>query len=194
MIKQRTHYYLLASLLLLPVLASPVLAQRDHLTEKEVELVQDAQLLDKRIEIFVRAIERRLVVLNGTTATNAKQLQTESELWGDLPKGTRADLLGDIAKILDESITNIDDASMHEAKSSLVPKAMRRLTAEVTHLKEQLAPQRAQAKSEEELSNLEHIMEDAQSIIDAAAKVPPPTPEPPKGKGKKKTDKGKEDN
>ena len=193
MIIKRTHHYLLASLFLLALTAAPGLAQsRDHLTEKEVELVQEAQLLDKRIDIFVRAIERRLVVLNGTAAINAKQLQTESELWGDLPKGTRADLLGDIAKILDESITNIDDASMHETKSSQVPKAMRRLTAEVTRLKDQLAPQRAQAKSDEELSTLEHIMEEAQTIIDAAAKVPPPSAEP--AKGKKKSDKSKDHN
>jgi hypothetical protein len=192
MIQKITRHYLLASLVLLPVLVTPVLAQtRDHLTDKEVELVQEAQLLDKRIEVFIRAIERRLLVLDGTAASNSKQLQSESELWGDLPKGTRADLLGDIAKILDESITNIDDASMHDTKSSLVPKAMRRLFAEVTRLRDQLAPQRAQAKSEEELANLEHIMEDAQSIIEAAAKVPPPTAEP---KGKKKPDKAKENN
>lgn len=189
---KKIFYYLLASLGLLVAIATPSLAQsRDHLTPKEVELVQDTQLLDKRIEVFIRAIERRLMVMNRAEGANIKQLKKEAEIWGDLPKGTRADLLGDISGILDEAITNIDDASTHDEKNPLVAKAVRRLAAEATQLRDQLSPLKEQAKSEEELASLEHLLENGQTIIDATGKLPPPTVEP---KGKKKADKPKEKN
>lgn len=190
--KQSIIYCVRASLLLLVALATTTLAQtRDHLSPKEVELVQDAQLLDQRIGVFVRAIERRLTVINGSEAASVKQLKKEEELWGDLPKGTRAELLSDIDKIVDEAITNIDDASSHDQKNPLIAKAVRRLAAEVTQLKEQLSPLREQAKSAEELASIEHLLENGQQIIDATSKLPPPTVDP---KGKKKPDKPKEKN
>ena len=190
--KKTIRTYLLAFFVLFVALATSALAQsRDHLTPREVELVQDTQLLDKRIEVFIRAIERRLMVMNGSEASNAKQLKKEAELWGDLPKGTRADLLRDIARILDEAITNIDDVSNHDEKNPLLAKAVRRLAAEATQLRDQLSPLREQAKSEDELASLEHLLENGQSIIDATAKLPPPTAD---AKGKKKPDKPKEKN
>ena len=183
--------YLLLFLVLVLAPGALIIAQsRDHLTEKEIELVRDTQLLDKRIEVFIRAVERRLLVMNSTASSNSKQLQKEAELWGELPKGNRSELIGDIAKILDEAITNIDDVSMHDDKNPLLAKALRRLATEATQLKSQLLPLREQAKSEEELGNLEQLLANAQSIIDAAVKLPPPT----ETKGKKKSDKAKEKN
>ena len=72
-----------------------------------------------------------------------------------------------------------------------VREAVRRLAAEATQLRDHLSPLREQAKSEEELASLEHLLENGQSIIDATSKLPPPTPEQ---KGKKKADKPKEKN
>ena len=100
---------------------------RDHLTEQEVELVKDTQILDKRIEVFIKAADRRMLVLSGADATNAKQSKKEAELWGALPTGTRAELIGDIARIFDEAITNIDDVSSRDEKNPLIPKALRNL-------------------------------------------------------------------
>src|SRR6185503_8511504 len=76
--------------------------QRDHLTPQEVDLVKEAQILDKRIDVFIRAAERRLMVINGSgnAAANTKQLKKESERWGELPTGSRAELVLDIARIL----------------------------------------------------------------------------------------------
>src|ERR1044071_10364663 len=85
--------------------------QRDHLNEKEVDLVKEAQALDKRVDVFIRAAERRMMVINNSADANAKQLKKDSERWGELPTGSRAELVSDIAKILDEAITNIDDVS-----------------------------------------------------------------------------------
>src|SRR6185503_12316883 len=77
--------------------------KRDHLTPQEVDLVKEAQALDKRIEVFIKAAERRMMVINNSSAANAKQLKKDSERWGELPTGSRAELVGDIARIFDEA-------------------------------------------------------------------------------------------
>ena len=41
------------------------LQKRDHLTQQEVDLVKEAQILDKRIDVFIKAAERRVMVING---------------------------------------------------------------------------------------------------------------------------------
>ena len=46
---------------------APRLSQkRDHLTQQEVDLVKEAQVLDKRIDVFIKAAERRMMVINGS--------------------------------------------------------------------------------------------------------------------------------
>src|SRR5215467_7109271 len=114
--------------------------QRDHLTPQEVDLVKVAQVLDKRIDVFIKAVERRLMVINGSTNTiaNTKQAKKEAELWGDLPKGSRAELVSDIARILDEAITNIDDVSMHDERNPLIGKSLRKLAQATNTIMEQL--------------------------------------------------------
>ena len=111
---------------------------RDHFTELEVEQIKDTQILDKRIGVFVKAIERRLRVLTGATTDTAKQQKKDAELYGALPTGSRADLIGDIGKILDEAITNIDDVSSRDEKNPLIPTALRLLANEAKRVVEQL--------------------------------------------------------
>ena len=69
--------------LIFPLQASPI-QKRDHLTPQEVDLVKEAQILDKRIEVFVKAAERRLMVINGTAASNAKQLKKDKRYQRDV--------------------------------------------------------------------------------------------------------------
>jgi len=154
----------------LSVSAAP---QRDHLTELEVERVKEAQILDKRIEVFIKATDRRLMVLNGTQAANAKQLKKDAELWGELPSGSKSDLISDIARILDEAITNIDDVSSRDDRNPLIPKALRRLAQAVNNIMTQVAPLKDQAKSDAEVASLELLNDDAQQILEAAKKLPP---------------------
>ena len=151
------------------------LPQRDHLTPQEVDLVKDAQVLDKRTEVFIRAAERRMLVINGSggAAANTKQLKKESERWGELPTGSRAELVTDIARIFDEAITNIDDVYDHDEKNPLVAKSLRRLAAAVNSIMAQLKPLAPEAKSEAEIASFELLNEDAQSILEAAGKLPP---------------------
>jgi len=170
--------------------AIPALQAREHLTEQEVELVKEAQLLDKRIEVFIKAADRRMLVLNGAQATSEKQLKKDAELWGALPTGTRAELIGDIARIFDEAITNIDDVSSRDEKNPSLPKALRNLAAAVTRIVGQLKPLEAQGKGDAEVSAFDQLVENAEAIIQAANKLPPPVEK----KGKSKTEKTKATN
>lgn len=147
---------------------------REHLTPQEIELVKDAQLLDKRIDVFIKAADRRMLVLGISDASAEKQLKKDSELWGELPTGSRADLISDIAGIFDEAITNIDDVSAHDEKNPLIAKALRKLAAAATRIVEQLKPAETQAKSEAELNSFDKLTEYADSILQAVNKLPPP--------------------
>ncbi|HSE33899.1 MAG TPA: hypothetical protein VLA93_20170 [Pyrinomonadaceae bacterium] len=146
---------------------------REHLTPQEIDLVKEAQILDKRIDVFIKAMDRRLLAITGTAPANAKQLKKDAEKWGELPSGSRAELISDIARILDEAITNIDDVSARDERNPLIPKALRTLVQAVNKVQSQLAPLKAQAKSEAEIASFELLNEDAQSILEAAKKLPP---------------------
>src|SRR5258708_2631658 len=81
---------------------------RDHLTDPETDLVRFYQELDKRTEVFIKAIDRRFAIINGTSLPAAKKLVKDEPECGAPPRGTRDELLGDIAGILDEAITHLD--------------------------------------------------------------------------------------
>jgi hypothetical protein len=153
--------------------AFSVQAQRDHLTQQEVDLVKEAQILDKRIDVFIKAAERRMMVITNSAPANAKQLKKDSERWGELPTGSRTELVSDIARILDEAITNIDDVSSRDERNPLIAKSLRKLAQAVNSIMAQLKPLSAEAKSEAEIASFELLHEDAQSILEAATKLPP---------------------
>src|SRR5215203_5281457 len=171
---RRTPMLLLLVLFLGSVLISKAttIQKRDHLTQQEVDLVKEAQLLDKRIDVFIKAADRRILVITGSAAANAKQLKKDSERWGELPTGSRAELVSDIARILDEAITNIDDVSARDERNPLIPKALRKLAQSVNSIIAQLKPIGAEAKSEAEAGSFEALNEGAQSILEAAKKLP----------------------
>lgn len=155
--------------------AAAAVQKRDHLTAQEVDLVKEAQVLDKRIEVFIKAAERRLMAINGASAANAKQLKKDAERWGELPSGSRAELVGDIAHIFDEAITNIDDVSARDERNPLISKSLRKLATSVNTIMTQLKPLATQAKSEAEIASFALLDEDAQSILEAVGKLPPET-------------------
>jgi hypothetical protein len=173
---------------LAPGSATAAFQDREHLTPEEIELVKDAQILDKRIDVFIKAAERRMLALNGAAGADAagtKQMKKDSESWGNLPQGTRAELIGDIARIFDEAITNIDDVSLRDENNPLIPKALRKLAAAASRILEQLKPAEAQAKSDAELSSFDQVIENAEAILQAANKLPPPVEKKGKGKSEK---------
>jgi hypothetical protein len=140
--------------------------QRDHLTPEEAELVRDNQELDKRTEVFIHAAERRLLALTNPEEA-AKQQAKDKEKWGEV-KGTRAELLYDISKILEEAVTNVDDAAEHNPSSSLLRKSLYKLSEAASRIAPQLAKLREGAKEEAEADQIDRALETTQEILDAA--------------------------
>ncbi len=147
-------------------------SQRESLTPQEIELVRDSQELDKRTQVFIKAAERRLLRVIDPQAAQSKQTPKEIEKWGELPQRTRAELLSDIARILDEAITNIDDTAARSPDSPLLPKAVKKLAEASTHFLAQLAPLRDSATEGPERESLEQALDEMQEIIEAAKKIP----------------------
>lgn len=158
---------------------------RDHLTPKEIDLVKDAQELDRRIDVFIKAADRRLLAIKGLDAASAKELKKDAEFWGDLPSGSRSELVGDIAKILDEAITNVDDVSSRDEKNPALPRVLRKLAAAASRIVDQLKPLESSAQGAAEVSNFDELMENAETIMQAANKLPPEVVQPHKAKGEK---------
>ena len=156
---------------------------RDHLTDKETDLIRFHQQLDKRMDVFIKAIDRRFAIINGLEQAKTKKIDKEEPEWGDLPKGSRAQLLGDIAAILDEAITNIDDVSRRDEKSPLISRALRKLTAAANGYVTQVKTMASQTKDTDELSAIERVLLQAEQIIEVGNQLPPPSAD------KKKKDK-----
>jgi len=156
---------------------------RDFLTEHEADLVRFHQQLDKRIEVFIKAIDRRFAIINGLVQPKTKKLDRDEPEWGDLPKGSRAQLLGDIASILDEAITNIDDVSRRDEKNPLISRSLRKLTAATNGYVKQLNSLTSQTKDVDELAAIERVLQHAGQIIEVGSQLPAPSTD------KKKKDK-----
>ena len=169
--------FVLTASWLLPTAGAYVRVQGgEHLTPEEVEFVRDAQELDRRTAVFIRAAERRILALSDP---NSKQLDKDREKWGEL-KGSRARLLYEIGKILDEAVVNIDDAAARNPKSPLLKKSLNSLAAATERFIPQLAAMRDGAGVKRERETLEEAMEVAQEIVEAArrhASAPDPVPE-----------------
>jgi hypothetical protein len=145
--------------------------RRDHLTPEEADRVRDAQLIDERAKVFVKAAERRYLALTNPNAAGSKEAAKDAELWGAFPKGTRAELLGDLAKILDEAINNIDGAAERKPDDKALHKAVRLLSAACKRWLPTLQAMLPEAKGPEKLA-LDEAIEYAQSVVDSESKVP----------------------
>ena len=188
--RQTLRSWILRSLILLisVLFATSASAQRDHLTDPETDLVRFYQEIDKRTDVFIKAADRRFAIINGTAQPATKKADKEEPDWGDVPKGTHAQLLGDIAGILDEAITNIDNVSSRDPKNPLVSRALRKLTNAVNGYVHQLNSLKTKTTDADELAALERINDEAKEIIEAGGHLPSGAVEDaePDKKGKKK--------
>jgi hypothetical protein len=155
--------------LILPLSANA--QRRDQLSEMESDLVREAQQIDLRTQVFVKAIERRFLVLNNDSS-QSKKVEKDLEKWGELPKGTRAQLLIDIEKILQEAIDNIDNIAAHDAKGDLMPKAVRILADASNKFLPQLKSELNKPNTEVEKGALIGAIDSCNQVIEASAKVP----------------------
>ena len=160
--------------------------KRDSLTAAEIELVRDAQAIDARTEIFIKAIDRRFLVLNNQTApADGKKSKTDSGNWGEMPTGTRLQLFTDIKKILDQAISNIDDVAAHDRMDAkLFPKAVRKLAEAAQRFLPEFKSDLNKTTDEKEKGAILSSIEFCEQIIEASAKVP----QEEKKDGKKKRD------
>lgn len=158
--------------------------KRDNLTDAESELIRFHQELDKRIEVFIKAADRRFAIINGTAQPSTKKLLKDEPDWGDLPKGTHEALLLDIAGILDEAITNIDDVSSRDARNPLVPRALRKLTTAANGYLNQITALRSKTTDPDEIAAMERVADNANQIIEAGGKLGPAPAEDNKKKKK----------
>lgn len=156
--------------------------RRDQLGEAETELVREAQEINLRAQVYVKAIDRRFLVINKDNS-QAKKVEKDSEKWGALPKGTRAELLLDIEKILQEAIDNIDGLAERDAKNELLPKAVRILAAASERFLPAFKSQLDKTNTEIERGAILGAIDSCNQIIEAAANLPK---ESPKEKKKKK--------
>jgi len=145
--------------------------RRDHLSEMETELVRDAQAIDRRTEVYIKAIERRFLVLTND-GSQSKKVEKDLEKWGDLPKGTRAQLLRDIEKILQEAIDNIDNLAERDVKNELLPKAVHILADASAKFLPQFKSQLDKANTEIEKGAILGAIDFCNQIIEASANLP----------------------
>ncbi len=145
-------------------------AQRDHLTEIESDRVREAREIVRRIDVYIVIVERRMLALSDPQAATSRQVVRDAERWGELQTGTPLELLTDMARTLDEAITNIEDAA---TRPGAVPeqgrRALQKLSEASTGFLARLTPMRTNFSEESpEREQLERTVERAQEIIAAA--------------------------
>jgi len=178
------HLSQIAIVATLLVFCAPSYAQRDHLTDAETDLIRFYQELDKRVEILIKAADRRFAIINGNAQPSTKKLMKDEPDWGEVPKGTHAQLLDDIAGILDEAITNIDDVSRRDEKNPLISRSLRKLTSATNGYLNQLSGLKGKITDPDEIAALERVADNANLIIEAGGKLPAAAAEDSKKKKK----------
>jgi hypothetical protein len=166
--------------------ASASAQRRDFLTEQEVEIVRDSQDIDARIDVLAKMIDRRFHVL-GINVNGWKDAGKVSDTWGELPKGTRAELFSDIKKILQKAVDDIDNlaanpnaAPIREKGDKRAKKDPDRFPASVRDLAaaagRYLGPLKAEmdrSTSDQEKGSIIDSIELCDQIIEAVGKLPP---------------------
>jgi hypothetical protein len=166
-------------------LVTAVAAQtRDYFTDPEIELIRDAQQIDKRIDVLTKTIDRRFAVLK----INAGGSAPEGKDWGALPTGTRVELLSDIRNILQKAIDDIDnlsarpdsmvidpeaakDKKKQKGFSDLFPKAVKSLAAAARRYEPALKQSLDTAKDEHEKGLIADSLDLCDEIIAAEPKL-----------------------
>lgn len=179
---------IIAAIVVFPTLAS---AQRDYFTAEEIELIREAQEIDHRIDILVHAIDRRFAALKLEVAPPKRPKKDET--WGELPTGTRLELLYDVKRILQKAIDDIDSLSERpdsavvyvdpkdpkEKKSKgfaeLFPKAVRNLAAAAKRYGPVLKAELDKKNEMGETGSILDSLEMCDEIIAAVAKLPAET-------------------
>jgi len=140
--------------------------KRDHLTEKEDELVREFQEIDKRIEIYVKAADRRILVLATPAATQSKR---EEGNWGPLPTGTKLELLQDYKHILEEAEDKLDDLLNRDTVPPGLEKALSKFKEGTSRQISKLRALASQLTEKTEQRALAEAIEEAETVTKASS-------------------------
>lgn len=153
--------------------------RRDHLTAEEIEIVRDVQEIDYRMIVFVKAVERRFIVLEGglerLDEKSRKKIAKEEEVWGSLPEGSRTDMISDIDRIIDEAISKIEDVAERDAESERFPIAVHILSDSCRSFVPRLEPYGGADANARETALINSTLRKCSDIAEASAKVPRPS-------------------
>lgn len=151
--------------------------RRDFVNDQEAELIREHQEVDRRIDVLMKFIDRRLAAagIAGHTWTPPK----DPELWGEEPKGTRLELLYDVKRILQKAVDDIDDIASRETAAiegneksgKLFPKAVRDLASAASRFKPIFQRELEKATIEKEKGLLYDSIDLCDQIIEAAANL-----------------------
>lgn len=151
---------------LIPAMPLVQAQKRDHLTEKEEDQVKEIQQIDQRIAVFIKAADRRILVLTNPSATQTKK---EEETWGPLPTGTKLELLTDYKRILEEAEEKMDDALQRDGKADFLKKALVKFKDAANKQIPQLRALASKLTDKKEQRALEEAIEEAETITKASA-------------------------
>lgn len=169
-------------------LSTAASAQRDYLSDQEIEVIREAQEIDKRIAVLTQIIDRRFAAL--TIDVGASKIPIKgSDDWGAPPQGTRFEMLFDIKRILQKAIDDIDsiaerpdsailpdkDEKRPKTYAELFPKAVHILAAAATRYRPALKAELDRAKTGAETGSILDSLDHCEQIIAAAAKLPAET-------------------
>lgn len=191
----RHTFSILAIFLLTIIGAVPYTAaqSRDYMSEAEIEIVRDAQDIDQRINVLIKMIDRRFTAL-GINSGGEEIKKKDLEKWGEAPTGTQLQLFGDIRRLIDKAIDDLDviaernedTVKQNKTEGELFPVAVRLLDAASRRYVPLLNKAAAATTDDRERGQILHTVEACEQIIAAAATLPPPVE-----KGKEKSKKAK---
>jgi len=140
--------------------AAPVLiagqGAKEYLTSQEIDQLKEAQEIDLRVKVLMKIAERRLVLIENPSAVPSKK---EEAQWGALLKVTRAELLNQYVRAIDETIVNIEDAYSRTPDEKTLYKALKAFREATDQYLERLKAVRSTVKDENDLRALDRAIE-----------------------------------
>lgn len=181
--------FMTAVSLALATVSSAQSSRRDYMTDAEIELVRDAQDIDLRVDVLIKMIDRRFMVL-GVNVGGAKVPDKETSLWGPAPTGSRIEMIDDIRKLLDKAIDDIDNVAAHPVKydvnpnrsekqkkkdESRFPDSMKHLAESARRYQPALKSLLDKASDEKEKGLIMASLESCDEVVAATTKIPAET-------------------
>ncbi|MGD9562597.1 MAG: hypothetical protein AB7F88_10880 [Pyrinomonadaceae bacterium] len=187
LILSRRSIVVISSIVLMMAAVLPSSAQRrDYLTDQEIEIVREAQDIDERIAALAKMIDRRFLVLK-INVNGWNKAGEQSELWGELPTGSRTELFNDVKRILQKAVDDIDNLAANPNSAPIrekgdrrakkdherFPRAVRELAAAASRYRGPLQAEIERSNDDQEVGLIAASIELCDQILEAVGKLPP---------------------